>query len=196
MEETLNTIEIAGYCNELTAWRILKEVSTALLSDSTARVSPAHIEIKDDGGFALLHQTSVNLEGFEAPEVLKGNRTEASVVWSLAASVFYLVMGRQVMNGKGGAAQQESSRLPYMRSFWPQLSELVQQCLNYHPEQRPTLLEINKLSTRQYHFCAESVKKGPAFQERRPDTVGQEGPSISVSDFWPEPMILEHLTTD
>lgn len=196
MEETLYAIEIAGHCNELTAWRILKEMSGALLSDSTAKVSPVHIEIKDDGGFALSHQTSMVMEGFEAPEALKGKRTEASVVWSLAASLFYLVMGCQVMNGKGGAAQQESSRLPYMRSTLPQLSELVQRCLNYHPEQRPTLQEINELATQQVDLCSESIKKGPVFQEKRLDTTNQDGQSISISKFWPESMRPENLITD
>lgn len=192
MEETLYIEEIAGHCNELTAWRVLKEISEALLTDKNAKVSPVHIEIKEDGGFALSTQNSVIKDGFESPEVLKGESTETSSVWSLAATLFYLVMGRQIMNGKGGAAQQESSRLPYMRSTLPQLSELIQRCLSFHPEERPSLQEINDLATQQYDICSEKIKKGPAFQEKRYDTEDQDDES-SISEFWPETMRPENI---
>ena len=160
-------------------------------------VSPVHIEIKDDDGFALSHQTSTIMEGFVAPEALKDKGTEASTVWSLAATLFYLVMGCQIMNGKGGAAQQESSRLPYMRSSLPQLSELIQRCLSFHPEQRPTMKEINELATQQFSLCTEAVKKGPVIQEKRLDTENQDDES-SISDFWPESMRLnkKNITND
>jgi len=191
MDEMLSAVELAGHCNELTAWRILKEVSGDLLSNVTATVTPAHIEIKDNGGFALSSQGDIVMEGFVAPEAIKGERTEASTVWSLAASLFYLVMGCQVLNGKGGAAQQESSRLPYMRSTLPKLSELIQHCLNYHPEQRPTLQEINKLAAQQFDLCAEAVKKGPKFKEQPLGTQHQDG---LASSFWPESMQLDNKT--
>lgn len=192
MEETLYATELAGHCNELTAWRILKEMSGILLTDKTATVSPAHIEIKEDGGFTLSSQTPVVMEGFEAPETFHGERTEASVVWSLAASLFYLVMGRQVMNDKGGAAQHESSRLPYMRSTLPQLSELIQRCLHFHPEQRPSMKEINELATQQFDVCRETVKRGPKYQEQRLDTDNSDSQSSQSAEFWPEPMQPEN----
>lgn len=188
MEETLYAIELAGHCNELTAWRILKDMSDALSTDRNATVSPAQIKIEDDGGFTYLPQTPFVMEGFEAPEAIQGHRADTSSVWSLAATLFYLVMGGQVMNGKGGAAQTEASKLPYMRSSLPLLSELVQRCLNFHPEQRPSMAEINETATRQYNLCREAVKKGPKFQERRPDVSSQESQSDQNVGFWPESM--------
>lgn len=190
MEETIYAIELAGHCNELTAWKILKEVSGAILVDKTATVSPSQIMIEEDGRFTVLPQAPSVMEGFEAPEVLKGNCTETSSVWSLAATLFYLVMGCQVMNGKGGTAQTESSKLPYMRRSLPLLSELVQRCLSFHPEQRPSLKEINSLTTQQLELCLETVKKGPRFQEKNYNGK-QEGNGRQKPDFWPEPMMPE-----
>ncbi|MBR4146749.1 MAG: hypothetical protein IKU00_02525 [Bacteroidales bacterium] len=188
MDETLYAVELAGHCNELTSWRFLKEISEALRSDPTIPISPSLIEIKEDGGFSLvLPHGTVNMEGFEAPETANGTKNEASAVWSLAASLFYLVMGCQVMNGKGGAGQNESSKLPYMRSALPLLSELVQHCLNYHPERRPSLQEINALATEQFELCLETVKRGPKFQENS-NNGKQEGAGRQNMDFWPEPM--------
>lgn len=188
MEETLYAIELAGHCNELTAWKILKEVSETMLIDNTPMVSPSQIKIEDDGRFIYLPQAPNVMKGFEAPEVLKGKCAETSSVWSLAATLFYLVMGCQVMNGKGGSAQTESSKLPYMRSSLPLLSDLVQRCLNFHPEQRPSMAAINETATQQYNLCCEAVKKGPKFQERRPDVNNQDNPSDQSISFWPESM--------
>jgi hypothetical protein len=196
MEDTLYAVELAGHCNELTAWRILKEISEAMLADTAARVSPTQIAIKDDGGFALSRQDAMLMEGFEAPESLKGESNEASAVWSLAATLFYLVMGCQVMNGKGGAAQQESSRLPYMRSSLPVLSELIQRCLSYHSEQRPSLQEVNELANQQYSLCSEAVKNGPAFQDKHLGAESQEGDAVAVSEYWPESMRPEIETNE
>ena len=83
MNEKTYAVELGGHCNELTAWRFLKEMSEALRSDKGATISPSLIEIKDDGGFALTTQAgAVQLEGFDAPETINGTRNEASAVWS------------------------------------------------------------------------------------------------------------------
>ena len=189
MDNTLYALELAGHCNETTAWKFLKDVSEALRANPTVPVNPTVIEIKDDGSFALATQAaSLSLEGFDAPESLQGNRSEASAVWSLAASLFYLVMGCQVMNGKGGVGQSESSKLPYMRSTLPLLSELVQRCLQYKPEFRPNLDEVNKLATRQYGLCMEALKRGPKFQEKSLDQEKQGSLESQSMEFWPEAM--------
>ena len=193
MDETIYAVELAGHCDEITAWRFLKDMSEAIRPDGTSPISPCHIEIKEDGGFTpAAVPCDHEMKGFNAPEADDGTNNEASAVWSLAASLFYLVMGCQVMNGKGGAGQHESSKLPYMRSSLPLLSDLVQRCLNYHPERRPSLREINQLATQQHDICMETVKRGPKFQEQRLDNGKPEGPGQQALDFWPEPMQPEN----
>ena len=192
MEETLHASDLAGHCNELTAWRILRDVSGTLLTDTSLPVSPYLIEINDDGSFSLAQASEpADIGGFAAPEQAKGTASEASAVWSLAASLFYVVMGCQVMNGKGGGAQHENSKLPYMRSALPLLSETVQQCLQYHPELRPSLREINALAARQYDQCNEIIKKGPKIQEKKHQQGASEATSGMDLVFWPEVMQAE-----
>lgn len=188
-DETLNAGELAGHCNEMTAWRILMDVSQALPTHGAVPVTPSLITIQEDGSFALTTpEATYQAGGFAAPECSQGTATEASSVWSLAASVFYVVMGRQVMNDKGGAAQRESSKLPFMRSSWPLLSETVQRCLNFHPEQRPSLAEIHKLAAERYNLCMETLKKGPKFQEKQSGNDQNDSQTMRNLAFWPETM--------
>ena len=188
MDERYLAADIAGYCRRLTAWKIVKEMSDALMNDKNARVSPFLIGIKDDGGFELLKTNERDIvEGFDAPETLDGTFNEVSQVWSLAASIFYIVMGCQIMNGKGGRGQLETSRIPYMRSELPQLSELVQQCLNFHPEMRPSMKKVNEIATKELQRCTEEVRKGPKFRDKK-DAI--EAKHKDETGFWPEAMML------
>ena len=187
MEEKQYTSDIAGHCNEPTAWQILREVSKQQIERKQSLINPFIIEIEEDGCFTLL-SAETQVLGFDAPEVDGAHRTEASAVWSLGATMFHIVMGHQVMNGKGGAGQSENSRLPYMRSEWPLMSELVQQCLRYHPSQRPSLQYILDKATEQYNRCMEEVRRGPKFKKTSDFTF--DG-SINATDdmaFWPETM--------
>lgn len=184
--EKYTAADLAGHCNELTAWRILKEVSEEMVSQKAMNVSPFHIAINGDGSFSLLQPESTDLNGFEAPETVIGNATEASSVWSLAASLFFVVMGCQVMNGKGGLGQNEQSKVPYMRSELPQLSELVQRCLHFRPENRPSMQKVHDVAAKEFQRCMETVRRGPKFREN--PTLGVMGASDSLIAFWPESM--------
>ena len=189
MEEKMYTSDLSGHCNESTAWQILKETSETLIHKGLHPIDPYCIEIRDDGHFSLdLAAASDNHNGFDAPETTENQLAESGSVWSLGATVFFIAMGCQVMNGKGGKAQHESSKLPYMRSALPLLSETIQQCLHYHPESRPSLQKIHDLAVQWFDFCNDEVKKGPKFQEKGQlisDTAGQTGKEL---DFWPEAM--------
>ena len=187
MEEKRYTSDLAGHCNEPTAWQILKEVSQQQIERKPSLVNPFIIEIEENGRFTLL-SAETQVLGFDAPEVDGTHRTEASDVWSLGATLFYIVMGRQVMNGKGGAGQNENSRLPYMRSEWPLMSELVQQCLRYHPSQRPSLQQILDKATEQYNQCMEEVRRGPKFKKTSDFTFDGSNNATNDMAFWPETM--------
>lgn len=186
MEEKRYASDIAGHCNEPTAWQILMEVSQQLIERKQLIVNPFIFEIEEDGHFMLL-SSETQLSGFDAPEAIDGQHTETSAVWSLGASLFHIVMGHQVMNGKGGAGQSENSKLPYMRSEWPVMSELVQQCLRYQPSQRPTLQQILNKATEQHNRCKEEVRRGPKFKK----VTDLADATINAADdmaFWPEAM--------
>lgn len=191
MEEKRYTSDFAGHCNELTAWQILKETSEQLIERKQLVVNPFIIEIGEDGHFALM-PSETQVAGFDAPEANEKHRDKASVVWSLGATLFHIVMGRQVMNGKGGTGQKEASRLPYMRSEWPVLSELVQQCLRYQPMQRPSMQQIQAKATEHYNRCLEEVRRGPKF--KKASNPSADGTINAKNDmaFWPETMYTTH----
>lgn len=179
--------DIAGHCNEPTAWQILKEVSQQIIERKQLIANPYIIEIGDNGHFAL-SPTETQPSGFDAPEVATAPRTEASVVWSLGATLFYVVMGRQVMNGKGGEGQSETSKLPYMRSEWPELSELVQQCLRYQPRQRPGLQQILDKASKQHDRCLGEIRRGPKFKKNSENAIDGTINAADEMAFWPESM--------
>ena len=187
MSEPIYISELAGHCNEVTAWRILKEASQQLIEQGQYIVNPSTIVIGDDGHFVLMPAKDPR-DGFDAPQGNADSRTAADAVWSLGATIFYVVMGRQVMNGKGGKGQTASSKLPYLRSKWPEISKLIQQCLQYDPILRPTLHDILDKSTKQYERCLTDIKRGPKFRPTRntdSDTIESYYDALA---FWPDNM--------
>lgn len=188
MEEKIYASELAGHCNELTAWQILKEVSEPLIRMGLRSIDPYCIEIGDDGHFLLDSKPKLDKHcSFDAPEVAANQITETGVVWSLGASLFFVVLGCQVMNGKGSKGQQESSKLPYMRSEWPEMSELVQQCLHFSPARRPSFQQIHDKALQQHQRCMDEIKKGPKFKNtgKASPTGTDFGQELA---FWPEAM--------
>ena len=187
MEERLNTSDFAGHCNEATAWRILKEVSQQLMERKQFIVNPFIIEIDDNGHF-ILASAPIQHNGFDAPEATPDSpATEAGAVWSLGATLFYIVIGRIVMNGKGGHYQKETSKLPYMRSEWPEMSELVKQCLQYEPILRPSMQDIHNIALKHDQRCQDEIRRGPKFKNTPP---AHQMPDAEQNDltFWPEAM--------
>lgn len=190
MEEKTYASELAGHCNETTAWRILKEVSGDLIHNEIRPVNPFCIEINDDGHFALAAEQTTHRDSFDAPEHSENRLNEAEAAWSIGATLFYIVMGGEVMNGKGGKGQHESSKLPYMRSEWPELSELVQCCLHFNPSQRPSLQEIHKKAERQYQRCLDEIQRGPKIKVKEPSSPSGETNDEHKLSFWPETFLL------
>lgn len=190
MSEKTYISELAGHCNEATAWRILKEASQQLIDSGQRLVSPTALVI-DDEGRVTLSPSDTQPAGFDAPQCNAASRTEADAVWSLGATLFYVVMGRQVMNGKGGKGQTAASRLPYMRSEWPEMSELVQRCLQYEPALRPSLNEVLDKASRQHEKCLADIKRGPRLKPVASGNNGIEGADDELA-FWPETMQTKH----
>ena len=186
MSEKITVSELAGHCNEATAWRVLEEVSRQLMEGKQLIVNPSIITIGEDGHFAI-EAAQEQQTGFDPHDVDANSHTEAGTVWSIGATIFYIVMGRCVMNGKGGEGQSETSKLPYMRSEWPEMSELVQQCLQYEPANRPSLQEIHDKAVQNLKRCQDDIRRGPKFK-----TAVSKSNELETTEkdfvFWPEPM--------
>ncbi len=187
MEKQLYAADFAGHCTELTAWKLLKDISEIVLNQQNdINISPFFIIINDDGSF-MLSTTKENVIDriFEAPEMESRGRTEASYVWSLAATVFFCMMGCSIMNGRGGMAQHKKSKIPYMRNGMPELSKLVQECLNYDSLQRPSLQYVHQQALTHYNLCLKKVAKGPKIKS----ITASNNNEVNNLDFWPDLMI-------
>lgn len=189
MEEKRKAYDLAGHCNEPTAWQILMEVSKQMIERKQFVVNPSIIEIADAGEFLLLPPDGQNMDkSFEAPPSGGDRFAEADAVWSLGSTMFFIVMGQMVMNGRGGIGQKETSKLPYMRSEWPKMSELVQQCLHYLPSRRLTLQRVFEIATQQHERCVEEIRRGPRLKKITEDTKKGTINATRDTDFWPEIM--------
>ena len=185
---------LAGYCLEVTAWQLLRDLSEVLLAKPQSYrglgcIAPERILV-EDGRFVFDAKAVQEVPGiFDAPEQTKDHESEAAVVWSLGATVFYLIMGCAVMNGRGGRGQRDTSKLPYMRSEMPELSELVQRSLSFSPAQRPTLAEVNSQARKHYDECLRAIKAGPKLRNNTENDVASSSSADSSEALWPEAMI-------
>ncbi|MBO4786535.1 MAG: hypothetical protein J5510_05665, partial [Prevotella sp.] len=91
-----------------------------------------------------------------------------------------------IMNGRGGKAQKATSKLPFMRSEMPEMSRLVQQCLDYDASKRPTLAEVLTTAKENLERCKEELKDGPRM---KPETASSTSAVEADSSAWPEEMI-------
>lgn len=185
-----NAEGFAGYCDELTAWQMMADVARQVMDnghEAMADISPSRIAI-NGSGFVLVPLQDCHDDAFVAPELINNRQqaTEKSAVWSLAATVFRMVMGCNIMNGRGGKAQKATSKLPFMRSEMPEMSRLVQQCLDYDAGKRPTLAEMLAKAKENLERCKEELKNGPRM---KPETASSTSAAETDSSAWPEEMI-------
>lgn len=194
----------AGYCDELSAWQMIVDVAQKVLDDGCwvmadgqqrmADISPACVAI-NGSGFTLVSLPDRHDDAFDAPEIINSkasspdsqhSASSSAAVWSLGATVFRMVMGCNIMNGRGGKAQKATSKLPVMRSEMPALSRLVQQCLDFDPNKRPAMKDVLATAKKNLERCRKEQEKGPRM---KPETASSTSAVQTDSSLWPEEMI-------
>lgn len=187
--EHLTVALTAGYCPEWMVWRIIRDVAACITREGGIAVSPYSVVRTEDGSFAFDSDAAKSPEALSAADIyLPPEKTlsEAGSVWSLAATVFRLVMGCDVMSGSGGSGQTASSPVPYMRMSMPQLSELVCRCLDHNPAHRPQASEILKVAEER---CTVFETMRESGSKRRTSTGGNDAKGRNGSaSTWPEQM--------
>lgn len=179
--------QLAGYCQPAAAWRLLSSLPRQMRELKCYVVTPANVLIDDDGFVFHPLQNYETGSPFCPPEVVSGAKPdEQSGVWSLAATIFQLVMGRMMMNNRGGQVQRPRSKVPFMRSHddWAPLSLLVQRCLHYQPSMRPSLADIEALARQQYDYWRQRESQPPAPKATTDATANR----LPDSELWPEEM--------
>lgn len=177
---------LAGCIDEETAWQILKDVAQLFIptekqesAEKLVRtpILPEHILI--DGPHFLLASWSRSRDvRFEAPEGYEPR-------WALAATVFYIFLGCPVFQGGGGKAQTATTPIPTLRSELQALSSLLAQCLNFHPENRPTMEEILRCSTDNLKRCQSASTTPPPLKSGTRNMPEEN----ELDKIWPEEML-------
>lgn len=164
---------LAGYIDELTAWRLIRDVASEARSSATP-VSPEHIFI-DGEGFTLSPWSESSDPRYAAPEGY-------DPVWALGATVFYLYLGCHVFQGLGGAGQTATTPVPTLRRQLPRLSRVIADCLNFDTGRRPSLEALCATAESNMDRCG---KCQPEFPPLRNETADQNIDD-NLEAVWPE----------
>lgn len=181
---------IAGYCSEREAWRFIRDVSEGL--DYLHRrgilhldIQPANILISEQGYVIgdFDGEGDKSSYAFTPPEWHRDRNLlePASDVWSLGASVFYLINGAYIFSGRGGAAQRQETLIPRLSErYSAELSEIVASSLSYEPAARPLLNDIYMLAKKMAEVEDVRMEKMP--KQHVPDIIS------AYDRLWPEKM--------
>lgn len=164
---------IAGEIDELTAWRILRDIA-AQISGMKTPVSPEHILI-DGEGFVLSEWSRSIDPRYTAPEGYEP-------VWALASTLFFIFLGCDVFQGLGGRVQGKETPIPTLRRELPQLSRLIVRCLDCNPKLRPSLSEIKATAQENLDRCLREKSEFPPLKQEAGATVHSD----EIDILWPE----------
>ena len=187
---------LAGFVSERIAWQLMRDIASVMVylygkGLCHGDIKPSNILwngkdflLGDWGACCRLGDKTLESDqsSFQYCPPEK-NKTDKSDIWSLGASVFFLVMGSPVFSGLGGRAQKKESNVPLMRKSLPELSACIKACLSYFPEDRPSAADLVAIAEEQLKRCDSQrpVRQLKPYSQ----------PSISDphADFWPEVMI-------
>lgn len=171
-----------GKLNEKQIWQFIKDVSAGLDYLHSQRPAIIHQDIKpdniliDDNGRFLISDFGIsnNIElslrqstkdagisagtiAYMGPERFEKRpvTTPASDIWSLGMSIYELITGDVLWNGRGGSVLIYGASIPPLPNhISPKLSKLIHNCLSLHIEDRPTARQI-------YECACDTINNKP-----------------------------------
>lgn len=175
---------IAGYATERTVWQLIQFISERWKEDEGIIIQPDMIVVGDAEFYAGRRmENNKKSVAYLAPECKGndgGNVSEKAEVWSVGALAFYMLMGKEIFDGKGGSTQYKNTQIPRISSSHcsDSLSGIIYRCLNYEPTERPTMSELKETATRLLQRRYAPTKR----------LVNRQGKSFmaSIVKFWPE----------
>ena len=190
MKKDITLKDIAGYTTERTVWQLMLNLSEGCDQGRVKDITPEKIAVCNKGFQLINGESAVTSKAFAAPETfdchavggLPANH-EASSVWIIGALSFYAVMGTDVFEGRGGETQTEQTDIPRISSAHAsqELSSLIRLCLDYSPERRPSLVEIQQQ--------AQKALSAPIVPRKRLTSQTGKSYARSLVKFWPEEMV-------
>ena len=146
-----------------------------------------NIGLKEISGYAtertvwrLIH----DLASTGTSSLWKPTNEEPVDAWTIGAKAFYALMGVEVFESNGRAAQTASTPVPRISASHcsPQLGLLIHRCLAFSANERPSLQELAQES--------QKVLDTPTTPSRRLSTSSGVAYRTSLVKFWPEEFCL------
>jgi len=183
----MNLHAIAGFCSEEALWKMLKDMTSALLDQPDGKravLMPEKVIVDGDRFLLSKEATQHPATEFYPPEGIKDSG-DAGIVWSLGALTCYASSGHYVFGGRGGVYQQSNPKteLPTLRREHSALTAVIRQCLCYSPSQRISLRALHAAAVA---GCQQSEQRARVLlgTEKRD---GGGCPDVE-DDGWPERM--------
>lgn len=178
---------LAGFCNESVLWKLLADLSSALLDKPVQdrEVLIPEKVIIDGDNFMLSQGKSLDpAPEFCPPEGIE-NYGDEGVVWSLGALVCFASSGHYVFGGRGGVYQRSNPNveLPTLRKEHSALTPIVKRCLCYAAPQRISLTQLHSAAVKGFE-----VKEQKARVIRKKESSEDFVLSEIMDDVWPEKM--------
>lgn len=177
--------DIAGFCPEEAVWKMMADVSGALLQESQGCVlTPDSIVI--DGKMFLVESGHDVSNEFLAPEDNGEQQPNvARMVWALGAVAYYTATGHVIFGGHGGSYQKEHPLvpLPVLPKDLQALTPVLHKCLCCLPEHRVSMEALNELSLKGLAACEKQQRRKSA------QTANETSKEvIYTGEKWPEEM--------
>ena len=178
---------IAGFCNEKALWKLLVDLSSISLKETSNgwKVITPEMVIIDGEDFRLSNEAPQGQSTEFYPPEGVGNSGNEGLVWSLAALVCYTSSGHYVFGGRGGSYQRSHPKveLPTLKKEHSGLAALVKRCLCYTPSQRISLDDLHAAAVKglESNVLMSRVKRMNVPDE---DVASSD----MIDDIWPDKM--------
>lgn len=146
-----------------------------------------------------LMRTFVGTAGYQPPEILAGNDyDEKCDVWSLGVCLYAMITGKlpfSTQNNNYRKLVEDATNISFPKNFSPALVDLLKKMFMTHPNQRPTLIQL------QTHPWLKGVQQLGSNIAPQP-VMFYKVPSISVikkfkrKSFKPDSKILEQCVKE
>lgn len=170
-----NITNLIGRFDELRAWKLLRDMASALVCLHSMYPPVIHQDIKPanilmDGDKFMLSDFGVSTQAraistpvggiddtlqsvgtiaYMAPEKFSHDSKPimANDIWSLGATIFEMLSGELPFGNDGGLMQRLDTQLPELGGFYSwKLKNVIARCMSYLPKDRPFATKLERIA--------------------------------------------------
>ena len=166
---------LKGYCPLGVCWQYLYDLADTIADMHSQGCCCGKID---------LNRVQIDGPHFVLPPNNEGGCV-GSDIWSLAASAMELVLGTPILNGKGEGAMRANTPIPLLSyKGYDAMNVLLQRCLAFDKEQRPTAVEVRDTAKKEIKRLASKPR-----EKRKLLASSSANTANEIDNRWPESMI-------